>query len=322
MDTWTAFKEDIAHYRLIKPGSRILLAVSGGPDSVCLAHLFWRLSKTMPVTIFIAHMDHGLRRESHADANFVRLLGKKLGIDVTVENVDIRRCSARDSISLETAGRDERYRALAAIAARLRCSLIATGHTANDNAETVLMWLLRGTGPDGLCGIPRERPLGRRSIIRPLLSLPRTSIMSYIRSQRLSFRTDRSNSSDAFTRNRIRHHLVPMMESFNPRVVEHLTAVSQLCTQDSAVLRSRAAAAVRRCARITPNKIHLDLNMFFRYNKSTQMRVLKSILPEKKSVAQIQQTMHLIFSGNDGIIKFSRTWNITKESNNLCFARR
>ena len=164
MDTWTAFKEDIAHYRLIKPGSRILLAVSGGPDSVCLAHLFWRLSKTMPVTIFIAHMDHGLRRESHADANFVRLLGKKLGIDVTVENVDIRRCSARDSISLETAGRDERYRALAAIAARLRCSLIATGHTANDNAETVLMWLLRGTGPDGLCGIPRERPLGRRSI--------------------------------------------------------------------------------------------------------------------------------------------------------------
>jgi tRNA(Ile)-lysidine synthase len=322
MDTWTAFKEDIANYQPVKPGSRVLLAVSGGPDSVCLTHLFWRLSKTMPLTLFIAHLDHGLRRESRADAAFVRTLGNKLGVEVIVETIDVKRHADRESKSLETAGRDERYRALAGIAKRLKCGIIATGHNANDNAETVLMWLIRGTGPDGLCGIPRSRPHGRCTIIRPLLSLPRRSIINYLKSQRLSYRTDRSNRSEVFTRNRIRHSLFPVLESFNPRLVEHLTTVSKLFTDDSAVLRSRAAAAARRCVRIEPDRIHLDLNMFFRYNKPTQMRVLKSVLPEKRTAARIEQVMRLIVSKKDGVLKFSGAWDAEKKAGKLRFTRR
>lgn len=322
MDTWKRFKEDIALHPRVSPGSSILLAVSGGPDSVCLTHLFWRLAKTMPLTLTVAHLNHGLRREARGDAAFVERFSAKLGLPAVTRAIDVDGAARRKKISLETAGREERYAALEEIATELRCDCIALGHTANDNAETMLMWLLRGTGPDGLCGIPRERPAGKSTVIRPLLSVPRAAVMTYLRSQHVSFRTDRSNRSDVFTRNRIRRHLIPLMESFNPQLVEHLTRLSRLYTEDSVILRRSAAAAARRCVRAERDGFHLAIALFIKYNRAAQLRVLKNIVPEMKSYAQVEQIMRLIHGGRDGRHILSSAWEAVRSGKTLKFIRR
>lgn len=322
MDTWKRFKEDVALHPRVSPGARILLAVSGGPDSVCLTHLFWRLAKTMPLTLTIAHLNHGLRHEARGDALFVERLGAKLGLPVVTRAIDVAGVARRNKISLETAGREERYAALEDIAGERHCDCIALGHTANDNAETILMWLLRGTGPDGLCGIPRERPAGKSTVIRPLLSVPRLSIMAYLRSQHVSYRTDRSNRSDVFTRNRIRRHLIPLMESFNPQLVEHLTRLSRLYTDECVVLRRSASAAARRCVRAERTGFHLAIALFIKYNRATQLRILKNIVPEMKSYVQVERIMRLVYGGRDGRHILSATWEVIRSGSSLMFIHR
>jgi tRNA(Ile)-lysidine synthetase, N-terminal domain len=276
MDAWEKFKKNIEAAGLVQPGDRVIAAVSGGPDSTCLLHLLWRLKKTMPIELFAVTMDHGLRKQAAREISIVERFGKKLGIPVISRRIPVRQYAETHSLSLETAGRTLRYRTLAAVAEEFSANKIATGHTADDNAETVIMWLIRGTGSDGLAGIPpcREGEKGMR-VIRPILPVTRAEVMEYVKGQKIPYSVDRSNFQLDFTRNRIRHGVIPMLKKYNPCLVQHLYNLSRLVAADNAFLNEITAGAIQRAVRRVKNAIYVDLKLFFRYNTVVQSRVLK-----------------------------------------------
>jgi tRNA(Ile)-lysidine synthase len=322
MDAWEKFKGFIKNNKLVEPGDRVLLAVSGGPDSVCLAHLFWRLKKSLPLELLIVNMDHGLRRESSRESGKVEKLGKKLGIPALLRKIKVREAADADGISLETAGRNLRYKTLFSIAKEKGFNKIATGHTANDNAETVLMWLMRGTGTEGLSGIPVVRT-GEAGIqvLRPMLPVTREEIISYLKRQKIGFSIDRSNLKLDFTRNRIRHEVLPVLKRFNPKLVEHIFNLSRIVAGENEFLHGITRRILKKIVRISKNSISLDLKLFFGYNEAVKLRILKEILPEKQSIQNIRRLTGLVLSENREEILLSKRWRVEKKNNKLFFRK-
>jgi tRNA(Ile)-lysidine synthase len=214
---------------LLPPGARVLAAVSGGPDSVCLAHWLAAQARRKGLKVALAHVHHGLRgREADKDARSVEALGARLGLPVAVLRADVKGVARRRRLGLEEAGRKERYRLLSAKARRGRWSLVATGHQLDDQAETVLLHLLRGTNPAGLAGIPPRRPLAPRvSLIRPLLPLTRAEVLEYLRQHGLNWREDRSNADPRFSRNWVRQELIPLIEKRAPGARQRLALMAE-----------------------------------------------------------------------------------------------
>lgn len=212
----------------LKPGSRVLAAVSGGPDSVCLAHWLSVQARRKNLTVALVHVHHGLRgRAADRDARFVEELGKKLGLPATIVRAPVRAAAAKRGLGLEEAGRKLRYRALAARAKRGRFSAVATGHQLDDQAETVLLHLLRGTSLEGLGGIPVRRALAPGvELIRPLLPLTREEILLYLKKHDLKWREDASNHDPKFTRNWVRRDVLPLLEKRAPGVKDRLAQIA------------------------------------------------------------------------------------------------
>jgi len=213
---------------LIRPGDRILAAVSGGPDSVCLAHFLFLLAQRRRFEIRLIHFHHGLRgKAADRDARFVDRLAARWSQKAIQRRLPVAAFARSSGRSMEDAGRQLRYDGLLREARRLRCNKAATAHHLDDQAETVLLNLLRGTRARGLAGIPPRRPLGGEvEVIRPLLALRREEILQYLRHHRLKFRIDASNRSVDFTRNWIRLRVLPLLERKNPRIREHLAAIA------------------------------------------------------------------------------------------------
>ncbi len=210
----------LREHALITAGERVLVAVSGGPDSVALLHVLCSLAPRLSFTLHAAHLDHGLRTESAAEAAFVQRLCARLGVSLTSER---RAVAHRSEGGLEQEARRVRRAFLANAADAADCSQIALGHHRDDQAETFLLRLLRGSGPAGLAAM---RPRSGR-FIRPLLFCPRHQIKDYLAAQRLDFIHDPSNADLAYTRNRIRHRLVPLLKSFNPQIDLRLDRLSR-----------------------------------------------------------------------------------------------
>lgn len=201
---------------LIPPGSRVLCAVSGGADSVCLLHL---LSRREDVFLVAAHFNHQLRgAEADRDEQFVRDLCTRWGIPLTVGRGEVRTFAQREGLSLEEAARTLRYAFLSQAAETEGCGLIATGHNADDNAETMLLNLIRGTGVAGLAGIPPVRG----KLVRPLLSVTREEITAYLEACGLPHAEDSTNPDPAYSRNRIRAQVMPVLRALNPQAVPHM----------------------------------------------------------------------------------------------------
>lgn len=214
---------------LLAPGRRVLAAVSGGPDSVALAHFLAQMARRKGLTVALLHVHHGLRgRDADRDAASVLALGKNLGLAAAVVRADVRAAAARRGGGLEDAGRAERYRILAARARRGRFDAVATGHQLDDQAETVLLHLLRGTSLEGLGGIPPRRALAPGvELIRPLLPLTRAEVLAYLEVHGLQWREDATNRDPAFTRNWVRAEILPLLEARAPGVKERLSAIAE-----------------------------------------------------------------------------------------------
>ena len=235
-------------------GKRLLVAVSGGPDSLALLHALWRLRGEYRLTLCGAHLNHLLRgAESDADEEFAGDTFAGLGIPFTVGGADVAGYRRRHRLSLEDAARRVRYSFLADAAAEHGADAIALGHTADDQAETVLMHILRGSGLDGLRGMRAldGRTIGGRrvALFRPILDVSRAETEAYCRALGLTPRIDASNSSSEFLRNRIRMELVPLLESLNPSVKDALLRLSRNATQDGEYIREHADAVWREAAR-------------------------------------------------------------------------
>ncbi len=231
---------------LVTSRQKLLVAVSGGPDSVCLLHILLKLQKELDLELHVAHLNHQLRgAESEADATYVAGLAHRLGIPATVESRDVRAYQSRHRLSPEEAAREVRYSFLARAATAVGAVRVVVGHTADDHVETILMHLLRGSGTRGLRGL---LPVSRWQsadhslvIIRPLLELTREETAAYCRSHRLAPRTDTSNLSPGPFRNRIRHQLLPELRKYNPQVAEALLRTARIAADDLAFIDKEMA---------------------------------------------------------------------------------
>ena len=212
--------ELIRRYQMIQPGDRVICAVSGGADSVALLFGMYLLRAKLDITLEAAHFDHGLRgEESAADALFVENLCRQYEIPLHMGRGQV----TAGEKGLEAAARDARYAFFASLPGK-----IATAHTADDNAETVLMHMVRGTGLKGLGGIA---PI-RDHVIRPMLGVTRQEVLAFLAEYHLRYVEDSTNATDAFLRNRLRHHVMPLLKQENPRLAESLSAMAQELRED------------------------------------------------------------------------------------------
>ncbi|HWR71745.1 MAG TPA: tRNA lysidine(34) synthetase TilS, partial [Nitrospirota bacterium] len=234
-------KRTIQKYRMLDPGDRVIVAVSGGPDSVCLLAVLRELAPEFSLTLHIAHLDHMFRgEESAAEARFVRELADRLGIPATIEQHDVPAFCRERGLPPQAGAREVRYAFLDRVAGATGAQKIALGHTASDQAETLLLRLLRGAGISGLSGIPPKR--GR--IIRPLIEVTRDEVLCHLQEQGITFVTDPSNLKSVYTRNRIRLELVPVLKAFNPRIEETIAEEAEILRDEDEAMEARIAATV------------------------------------------------------------------------------
>ncbi len=227
---------------LFEPGARIVVAVSGGPDSVCLLHILYLLSSQWRLGLEVAHFEHGLRgRESRDDARFVEKLSHDFGLGFSIEHGNVRAFASREGIGIQEAARILRYKFLERVRVDTGSTYIATAHTADDQAEEVLLRLIRGAGLPGLSGIPWARD---NYIVRPLLGVTRQQILDHLKAHDIPFVTDRSNNSRAYLRNRIRRDLLPLLaEDFNPAIVRTVNRTAEMLAEDHQLLEMLAEGA-------------------------------------------------------------------------------
>ena len=251
-------------YSLIPKGSIVTVALSGGADSVALLYALNRLKDKLGITLKAAHLNHLIRGdEAFRDEEFVKNLCSSLSIPLTCEEIDVPKIAKELNFSLETAARKVRYEFLNRIC---EGGLIATAHTASDNLETVLLNLARGTALGGICGIP----IRRDNIVRPIISVTREEIEKYCEEHNLSFVTDSTNLSDDYTRNKIRHNVVPILKEINPKIEKSVLKTARSVTQISNLIKDEAENYIKK--NLSDNK--LALSNFNKLNPEIAKRVI------------------------------------------------
>ncbi len=236
----------IDEHRLLPSSGVVVVGVSGGPDSVCLLHVLRRLCEPAGpyagVRLHVAHLDHGLRGETgRADADFVSHLAAAWGLPATIGQADVAALARAEHRSLEDAARQERYAFLRRVAIDTGAARIAVAHHADDQVETLVMHWLRGSGLAGLAGM-RMLEGDSIPIIRPLLRVSRVEILDYCTTHNLAYREDASNQDRRFLRNRIRHDLLPLLESYNPNLRETLLRNAAVLAEEDAYIQSQLDA--------------------------------------------------------------------------------
>ncbi len=240
----------------------ILLAVSGGPDSVALLRAMTALKRGSEGRLLAAHVNHQFRAEqSDADEAFVVDLCRRLDVPCQVHRAERDPLKGAAGDGLEAAAREIRYDLLRQAAARLGARYVVTAHTADDQAETILHRILRGTGVAGLSGIARARPLGPATLMRPLLGIRRAEILRYLEDLGQTYRVDSSNEDTRWTRNRIRHELLPdLADRFNPGVVEALLRLGHLAGEVQAVVDRIVEGLREQCvSEAGPGRVRIHL---------------------------------------------------------------
>ncbi|MSM38613.1 MAG: tRNA lysidine(34) synthetase TilS [Geobacter sp.] len=270
----------ISEQGLLPQGSTVVVAVSGGIDSVVL--LDYLVSRTdLGLSLVVAHLNHCLRgEESDGDEAFVRQLAASHGLAIEVDRVDVRQLAAAQRLSLEEAGREERYRFFAGVAKRYGAAAVALAHHRDDQAETVLLRLLRGSGTAGLAAmLPRST---NGDCIRPLLHVGRAEIEAYAREKGLSFRTDSSNSDTGFLRNRVRHSLIPDLETYNPAISRRLADTAALLAADEELLNAVVALRWPTVAHWREGAIALSRAVLLAEVAGMRFRIYRRALAEVK----------------------------------------
>jgi tRNA(Ile)-lysidine synthase len=294
-----ALLQEWKHLQLPLIRAKAVAAVSGGADSTALLLALDELiqARKLKIQIFVAHVDHMLRKESAADARWVRELAKGLGFDVSVMRIDVKRLAKKHRDNLEQSARRVRYERFAAIAQKQRAGVVLTAHTMDDQAETVLMNLLRGSGSDGLGGIDPVRSLNERSrtlLARPMLSWARRrETEAYCASRGFQYRRDEMNVDENFARVRTRLRLLPVMESFNPRVVEALARTAELLREDSCALESAAERLLELSTLNGAKKQTLSIDLLAAARPALRRRALRRWLSGQRGDLRLLEMAHI-----------------------------
>ncbi|MFH1413432.1 MAG: tRNA lysidine(34) synthetase TilS [Candidatus Omnitrophota bacterium] len=315
-------KETIKRYALLRKGDKIVIAVSGGPDSVALLYLLNSFRKDFRLTLHIAHLDHRLRSNSLKDKEFVENLACKLSLPITCAQINPRALSIKGS--LEEIARNLRLDFLFKVAKKIKADKVALGHNLDDQAETVLMRILRGTGLFGLSGMLPKREISGCEVIRPLIETKRKEIERYLKRKKIKARIDRSNFQDLYFRNRIRNQLIPLLENkYNKNIKIILSNLANIASYDYDYL---IRAAVRKM-----DKSHksIRLDRYSGLHPAMQRLVLRLNIARIKgdtrrvTFKHIQELEDLISNRPlNSIVDLPKGVSVVKKKNSLSFYRR
>lgn len=272
----------------LMPQKGVLVGLSGGADSVALTHILWRLSEKYNFSVSTAHVNHSLRGDAaDKDEQFSREFSNALGIKFYSHKADIRSIAKKEHISEETAGRRIRYEFFEKIMEDSDIDCCATAHHKNDNAETLLMNFVRGSGINGLCGIP----VRRKEFIRPLLCLSRTEIEQYCQENELSYVTDSTNNETIYTRNKIRHNIIPMLErELNPSFCDTITNNVRVISADVEFLEN---CAEEKYKELVCNK-SVEVKKLCLLYDALSLRIIRRMIADNISMSDISSD--IIFS--------------------------
>ncbi|WP_102834412.1 tRNA lysidine(34) synthetase TilS [Clostridioides difficile] len=266
----------INKHNLIQKGDKIVLGLSGGPDSVCLLHVLNRLKKDFNIEIYAAHLNHQIRGiEAQKDALYVSKLCEDMGIIFFVKSINVPKYCENEGLSLEEGARKLRYEMFYEIKDKIKANKIAIGHNLNDQAETVMMRIMRGTGLKGLKGIDYIRD---NCIIRPILDVERNEIEEYCEAYNLNPRIDKTNLENIYTRNKIRLDLLPYMkDNFNSNVIESIVRMSNSLKSDNDYIEKEAEAKFREVSNIKEKGfVEINLDDFVCLHDAIKVRVLRN----------------------------------------------
>lgn len=297
-------------YHMVKPHDNIVAGVSGGADSVCLLFVLLEYAKRVPLSVTVVHVNHGIRKEAFRDARYVERLCREHNLPFYLEEADVRGRAAKEGLTEEEAGRKARYEAFSRAADQIARSgeqsvKIAVAHQAGDRAETLLFHLFRGSGIKGLGSI---RPV-RDNIIRPLLCLERKEIEEYLQEKQIDFCQDLTNEGDEYTRNRIRHHILPYAEKHICRgAVRHICQSAELLAETEDYLDWQTDSAMEICVQSMERegrRAVLSVKPFLEFHPALQKRVLLKVLqqlsPGGKDIASIHvELLRELFTGESG----------------------
>lgn len=320
-------RETIKKFEMLSPGDRVVVGVSGGPDSVALLHILKELALQLKVSLSIAHLNHRFRgKESDRDAEYVQELALELGLPVIVESRDVSAFIKKEGLSLEDGARRARYDFFARVVKRVKANKVALGHNADDQAETVLMRLLRGSGREGLGGIPPVRELkpgSKVKIIRPLIEATREEIEKYLKENRVKARLDASNIEPIYLRNRIRLKLLPLLTKYNPNIKSILVRTAQILGEEDRYLERIVSQHLKRIVKKGKEGITLDIIKLSSLSLPIQRRILRETLGSIKGnkldiqLAHIDDILDLLKARGRASLDLPGNILITKEYRKL-----
>lgn len=304
----------VEKHGMIAAGDKIVVGVSGGADSVCLLLLLLEYKKKLPLSLAVVHVNHGIRAEAGEDARYVERLCGELKVPFYLRERDVRSLAAAEKRSEEDAGRQARYEAFYEVARLLGGAKLAVAHNQGDNAETMLFHLFRGSGLKGLCGIAPVR----NEIIRPILCLRRGEIEAYLRERHTVWRTDATNDGDGYSRNRIRHHILPYAErEIAQGAVGHMFRTAELLAETEDYLKLQTAAAVGQCVSTAEEGRRYELRtaVFQALHTALQKRILfdvvKRLSPTGKDISTVHVEDMLTLFFHEGNRSISLPFGIT-----------
>jgi len=286
--------QTLTDYNMITDANRITVALSGGADSVCLLHILLQLKDKLGITLYAAHLNHCIRgEEADRDEAFVKSVCEKWNIPLFCERTDVPLFAQKEKLSLELAARQIRYEFLERVRGN---GVIATAHNADDNLETIIFNLTRGTALKGLCGIPAVRD----KIVRPLLFCTRQQIEEYCSENNLHFVTDSTNLSDDYTRNKIRHNVVPILKTLNPAIEDAVARTAALLSTDNSFIEQTVNAELDKRF---DNSGKLCLKDFDKLHRSVATRLLKSFCEKiglrNVGYSHIEQLYYVALNGGE-----------------------
>jgi tRNA(Ile)-lysidine synthase len=328
------------HSGLLPDEGPVLVAVSGGQDSLALLHATIAAAPG-GVDVQAVHVDHGMRPTSRSDARSVARVTRSLGVTALVKRFDVPRWLAKSHLNVEAAARSARYRLLAEAAQSLGGCPVLTGHTADDLVETVLLHVLRGAGLDGLASLPPRQVLpvsvfappppqlahitGDVTIVRPLLDVERWQTAAYCTEHGLSWITDETNEDVALTRNRIRHRLLPLLETYNPSIRRALRRLADLAREDVEVIEHVAQDAWRQMAALSPCSVTFPRTNLLEYERGVSTRLLRRAAQylEPRTSLSYDQTQHCLnlAAAGVGTAQLSGTLSVKVSSKTVRFVR-
>ncbi len=284
--------ETIKKYNLINNGDRIVLGVSGGPDSISMLNILREIKDEMNFNIIVAHINHLIRKEAVEDEKYVQEYCKKYNIECYIKRIDVQKIANNNKIGTEEAGRNARYEFFEEIMKKTNSNKIGIAHNKNDKIETIIMHLLRGSGISGLKGI---EPIRDNKYIRPLIECERTEIEQYCKDNKLEPRIDKTNFDNEYTRNKIRNIVIPYIKKeFNPNIIETVNRLSEVISDEDSYIEKITKEVYKKILIEEKDKqIILNLKEFNEQEKVIKNRLILYVVKQLTGSSQGIEKIHI-----------------------------